>query len=89
LEALLLSHPQIADSGVIAVKDADENELPRAFISPKAEMMKKILAHEISTANFAREVDAWVTERVRAYLCNVFPRVSVYARLSDSRPSNR
>jgi acyl-coenzyme A synthetase/AMP-(fatty) acid ligase len=72
----LLSHPHIADSGVIAVKDADDNELPRAFISPKAEMMKKILAHEISTENFAKEVDAWVTERVRSRLCNAKCMVS-------------
>ncbi len=32
LEALLLSHPQIADAAVIGVRDADGEEVPKAFV---------------------------------------------------------
>ncbi|MDL9979179.1 AMP-binding protein [Microbacterium sp. ASV49] len=34
LEALLLSNPQIADAAVIGVKDADGEEIPKAFVVP-------------------------------------------------------
>ncbi len=33
LEALLLTHPQIADAAVIGVSDPDRNEIPKAFIA--------------------------------------------------------
>ncbi|MEO7006872.1 MAG: 4-coumarate--CoA ligase family protein, partial [Terrimesophilobacter sp.] len=32
LEAVLLSHPQIADAAVIGVNDDDGQEIPKAFI---------------------------------------------------------
>lgn len=32
LEALLLSHPQIADAAVVGVRDADGEEVPKAFV---------------------------------------------------------
>ena len=35
LEAVLLEHPKVADSGVVGVKDARAGELPRAFIVKK------------------------------------------------------
>ena len=35
LEAALLEHPKVADSGVVGVKDARAGELPRAFIVKK------------------------------------------------------
>ena len=35
LEAVLLEHPKVADSGVVGVNDARAGELPRAFIVKK------------------------------------------------------
>ena len=35
LEAVLLEHPKVADSGVVGVKDARAGQLPRAFIVKK------------------------------------------------------
>ncbi|HEU0089900.1 MAG TPA: 4-coumarate--CoA ligase family protein, partial [Pseudonocardiaceae bacterium] len=32
LEALLLTHPQIADAAVIGVRDTDGEEVPKAFV---------------------------------------------------------
>ena len=37
LEALLLTHPQIADAAVIGVLDADGEEVPKAFVVKQAE----------------------------------------------------
>jgi len=53
LEALLLTHPQIADAAVIGVADADGQEIPKAFVV--------IVADSAFTAD---EVMAFVTERV-------------------------
>jgi acyl-CoA synthetase (AMP-forming)/AMP-acid ligase II len=36
LEALLLSHPEIADAAVIGVRDADGEEVPKAFVVRQA-----------------------------------------------------
>ena len=43
LEALLLSHPQIADSAVIGVDDEDKQEIPKAFVvvQPGAELTEQ------------------------------------------------
>ena len=35
LEAVLLEHPKVADSGVVGVTDARAGQLPRAFIVKK------------------------------------------------------
>lgn len=37
LEALLLSHPQIADAAVVGVRDADGEEVPKAFVVRQAD----------------------------------------------------
>ena len=36
LEAVLLSHPQIADAGVVGIPDPGAGELPMAWVVPKA-----------------------------------------------------
>ncbi|TFD28827.1 AMP-binding protein [Cryobacterium lyxosi] len=53
LEALLLTHPQIADAAVIGAADADGQEIPKAFVVTVAE-----------SAVTAEEVIAFVSERV-------------------------
>jgi acyl-CoA synthetase (AMP-forming)/AMP-acid ligase II len=53
LEALLLTHPFIADAAVIPVPDQEAGEIPKAFIVLKS---GKVLAGE--------EVKIWVSERV-------------------------
>ena len=35
LEALLLTHPAVADAGVIGIPDTEAGELPKAFIVKK------------------------------------------------------
>jgi len=35
LEAILCSHPAVADAGVIGIPDADGGEVPRAYIALK------------------------------------------------------
>ena len=35
LEAILCSHPAVADAGVIGIPDADGGEVPRAYVSLK------------------------------------------------------
>ncbi|KAF7319145.1 AMP binding protein [Mycena chlorophos] len=62
LEALLLSHPDIADAAVIGILDAEEaTELPRAYIVP-ANPGK--LDKATKQAAFARSVQKWVEGRV-------------------------
>lgn len=39
LEALLLTHPAVADVGVVGVPDAMSGELPRAYIVKKADVV--------------------------------------------------
>ncbi|TFD71088.1 AMP-binding protein [Cryobacterium sp. Hb1] len=53
LEALLLTHPQIADAAVIGAADADGQEIPKAFVVTVAE-----------SAVTTEEVMAFVSERV-------------------------
>jgi len=36
LEAVLCSHPAVADAGVIGIPDIDGGEVPRAYVSVKA-----------------------------------------------------
>jgi acyl-CoA synthetase (AMP-forming)/AMP-acid ligase II len=56
LEALLLGHDRIADAAVIGVRDADGEEVPKAFVvaQPGADLT-------------AVEVEAFVAERVAPY----------------------
>ena len=54
LESLILSHPEVADVGVIGVPDSAAGELPKAFVVRKhgskvsAEQIKQFVAGEIS-----------------------------------------
>jgi acyl-CoA synthetase (AMP-forming)/AMP-acid ligase II len=56
LEALLLTHPFIADAAVIPVPDQEAGEIPKAFIVLKS---GKVLTGE--------EVKIWVSERVSSH----------------------
>ncbi|MCN9243280.1 4-coumarate--CoA ligase family protein [Streptomyces sp. RY43-2] len=57
LEALLLTHPRIADAAVIGVLDDDHNEIPHAFV------VRGQHADDLS----AEEVMSYVAERVAPY----------------------
>jgi acyl-CoA synthetase (AMP-forming)/AMP-acid ligase II len=54
LEAVLLSHPAVADAAVVPFADAEAGEIPRAFVVLK-------------TAATAEELIAYVAERVAPY----------------------
>ena len=41
LEAVLLSHPSIADAAVIPIADEECGEVPKAFVVLKAEIRRK------------------------------------------------
>ncbi|WP_418060750.1 crotonase/enoyl-CoA hydratase family protein [Pimelobacter simplex] len=53
LEALLLTHPSIADAAVVAYPDEDAGEIPRAFV-----------VLQPGAAATAEEIIAWVGERI-------------------------
>ncbi|MEU9098899.1 4-coumarate--CoA ligase family protein [Streptomyces sp. NPDC048361] len=57
LEALLLTHPAVADAAVIGVVDADGNEVPKAFVVRRPD------APDLG----ADDVMAYVAERVAPY----------------------
>jgi acyl-CoA synthetase (AMP-forming)/AMP-acid ligase II len=54
LEALLLTHPSVADVAVIGVPDEEAGELPKAYIVPRGEVT-------------VEEIMAFVAERVASY----------------------
>jgi acyl-CoA synthetase (AMP-forming)/AMP-acid ligase II len=54
LEALLLTHPAIADAAVIGIPDEQAGEIPKAFVVPSAPLTSE-------------EVTAFVAERVAPY----------------------
>jgi acyl-CoA synthetase (AMP-forming)/AMP-acid ligase II len=54
LEAVLLAHPAVADAAVVALKDSEAGEIPRAFVVLKG-------------AATAAELIAYVAERVAPY----------------------
>ncbi|ROT35245.1 AMP-binding enzyme [Sodiomyces alkalinus F11] len=55
LEALLLTHPKIADSAVIGVESEDGTELPRAYVVADPTQIS------------AKEIQDWVAEQVASY----------------------
>ncbi len=59
IEALLLTHPNISDAAVIAIKDELSGELPRAYVTLKKD--------EISQNVTEEEVKDWVKERVAPF----------------------
>jgi acyl-CoA synthetase (AMP-forming)/AMP-acid ligase II len=57
LEALLLTHPAVADAAVIPSPDAEAGEVPKAFVVPRAP----------EAVPLPEELLAWVGERVAPY----------------------
>jgi acyl-coenzyme A synthetase/AMP-(fatty) acid ligase len=63
LEALLLTHPSIADAAVIGVRDADGEELPKAFVVAQpgtdlsAEQVMTFVAERIAPHKKVRVVE--------------------------------
>ncbi|CAA9486923.1 MAG: 4-coumarate--CoA ligase 1 [uncultured Solirubrobacteraceae bacterium] len=58
LEAVLLSHPQVADAAVVASPDEEAGEVPKAFL---------VLEDAGDPQDVAQEVMAYVAERVAPY----------------------
>ena len=58
LEGLLITHPDVADAGVVGVQ-VDEQELPRAYIVLK-NPTKDVAAQRL----VAKEVQEWIKPRV-------------------------
>lgn len=64
LEALLLEHSEISDSGVIGVfSDAEATELPRAYIVPR-DLSLLEAAKAKDAAAFVGSIDKWVKGKV-------------------------
>ncbi|KAG8765782.1 hypothetical protein FRC15_006748 [Serendipita sp. 397] len=63
LEAVLISHPEIVDSGVIGVySKKHETELPRAYIVPKGG--SKVFGTRREQEIFQENVAKWITSKV-------------------------
>jgi len=76
LEAVLCTHPAVADAGVIGISDADGGEVPRAYVALKhgatatpAELKQFVAGcamnfHEQFVQSFqCFDSSAWVTEK--------------------------
>ena len=61
LEAVLLSHPAVADAAVVALRDEDAGEIPRAFVVRKgpvgAEELMAYVASRVAPYKKVRRVD--------------------------------
>jgi acyl-CoA synthetase (AMP-forming)/AMP-acid ligase II len=61
LEAVLLSHPAVADAAVVPLKDADAGEIPRAFVVLKApasaEELMAYVAQQVAPYKKVRRLD--------------------------------
>jgi acyl-CoA synthetase (AMP-forming)/AMP-acid ligase II len=57
LEAVLVTHPEVADAAVIPSPDAEAGEVPKAFVVPRAP----------AQAPQPEQLMAWVAERVAPY----------------------
>ena len=49
---------------MIATKDAEDNELPRAFVVPKPTILQQLSAGEMDMNDYTQGIDNWVKERV-------------------------
>ena len=63
LEALIVTHPLVADVAVIGIADAEAGEIPKAFIvskpgtSPKADDIKAFVKEQLASYKQVREVE--------------------------------
>lgn len=80
LESLLLTHPQVADAGVIGVySEAKATELPRAYVVPATPIDQ---LSEVNRKALARAIGEWVASKVSQHkrlrggvvLVNVIPK---------------
>lgn len=70
LEALLLTHPSIADAAVIGVHSEEQaTELPKAFIVPKSGLGLSVTdkVDNRKVVAFKEEIVGWVKEKVASH----------------------
>lgn len=66
LEAVLLTHPEVADAAVIGVySDAEATELPRGYIVPKAPL--GAFADESALRELGQRIAKWVATQVASH----------------------
>lgn len=90
LEAILLSHPAIADSGVIASPDEEAGEIPKAFVVLKAEAtadeIMEFVAARVAPHKRIRRVE-FVSEIPKSPAGKILRRLLVQKEKSNSRPA--